>query len=229
MDINAGLNKLQLIDGGFPAQPGVQRSGYLSQGSYDTSLQRLKYQNAGDESNYQAVSGYAGDSSADVPLGYAPRTRVGEGDQISPSEYSRMASPFYPGVADAAGVPHYRNASGSRLSENQAAALERKLRGMQQEQDFVQQPGNPLQRLQFPQSYDLANYQAARLNALSGFYPVAHLGGIGAPSMVSRPHREQDPTQVVRSPLLEEFRANSKGNKRYELKVRTPNAHFLLS
>jgi hypothetical protein len=56
------------------------------------------------------------------------------------------------------------------------------------------------------------------LNAMSGFYPVGHLSGLGAAALVSRTQREHDPTQVVRSPLLEEFRANSKGNKRYELK-----------
>ncbi|KAI9934068.1 hypothetical protein ASPWEDRAFT_103309 [Aspergillus wentii DTO 134E9] len=218
VDINAGFNKLQLNDGGFSTQPGVQRPPYLSQGSYDATFQRLKYQNGGEEPNYQAVAGYTADGPADLPLGYAPRSRV-EGDSISPTEYPRMGSPFYPGIENAAGaVPHYRNPSGSRLSDGQAAALERKLRGMQQEQEFVQQAGNPLQRAQFPGSYDFAGYQAARLNALSGFYPVAHLGSLGAAAMVSRSPRDHDPTQVVRSPLLEEFRANSKGNKRYELK-----------
>ncbi|KAJ5600288.1 Armadillo-like helical [Penicillium hetheringtonii] len=48
-------------------------------------------------------------------------------------------------------------------------------------------------------------------------YPMAQLG-LGAAALVNRAQREHDPAQVVRSPLLEEFRANSKGNKRYELK-----------
>lgn len=72
--------------------------------------------------------------------------------------------------------------------------------------------------MQFP-AYDFAGYQAARLNALAGFYPVSPLGGLGAAALVPRGQRENDLSQVVRSPLLEEFRANSKGNKRYELKV----------
>lgn len=82
----------------------------------------------------------------------------------------------------------------------------------------MQGPSGSLQRGQFPPSYDYSGYQSARLNALSGFYPVTHLGQLGAAALVSRGHRDHDPTQVVRSPLLEEFRANSKGNKRYELK-----------
>lgn len=213
MDLNAGLSKLQLNDGGFP----TQRPSYMPHGSFDASVSRSKYpQGAGDEGNYQSVQGYMGDGAADL-LAYqaANRARM-EGGSISPSELTRMGSPFYSGLdgASLAG-PHFRNASDSRLSEGQAAALERRLRA---EAEFVS-PGNPLQRVQYPSAYDLANYQAARMNPLAGYYPVSPLAGIGAATYAPRPTRENDLSQVVRSPLLEEFRANSKGNKRYELKV----------
>ncbi|EAW08696.1 mRNA-binding protein PUF3 [Aspergillus clavatus NRRL 1] len=219
MDLSAGLNKLQLNEGGFSAHSAVGRPGYLSHSSYDASLQRLKYQNSGDESNYDAVTGYSGEGAPELPLAYqAGRSRLGDGS-ISPTEYARVEAPFYAAL-DAGAIPetHYRNGSGGRLTESQALALERKLRGMHQDQDLSQLPANPLQRIPLAPAYDLTGYQAARLNALSGFYPVAHLSGLGPAAIIPRNHREQDPAQVVRSPLLEEFRANSKGNKRYELK-----------
>ncbi|KAJ5313676.1 alpha/beta hydrolase fold domain-containing protein [Penicillium atrosanguineum] len=187
MDLSAGLNKMQL-DNGFSA---------LSP--------RGKFQN-NDDASYQALSGYGAESAQDMQLAYQPRSRGGDTGSISPSEYARMESPLYAGV-DA----QYRNSTG-RMSDNQAAAFERRLRNFQ-EQEFVQP-----QRMQMPQSYDYQGYQQARMSALQGFYPMALSGGLGAAALVSRPHREHDPTQVVRSPLLEEFRANSKGNKRYELK-----------
>ncbi|ODM20364.1 hypothetical protein SI65_03417 [Aspergillus cristatus] len=211
IDLNTGLSNLQLNDSGFP----TQRPTYMSQGSFDGNLSRSKYpQSVGEEGNYQSVPGYMGDGAADL-LAYqaANRARL-EGGGISPSELTRTGSPFYPGLdgASLAG-PHFRNASGSRISEGQAAALERKLRA---EAEFVS-PGNPLQRVQYPSAYELANYQA-RMNPLAGYYPVSSLAGIGAAAYAPRPTRENDLSQVVRSPLLEEFRANSKGNKRYELK-----------
>lgn len=221
VDLNAGLSKLQLNDGSFAARPAAQRPAYVSHSSYDGSLQRAQYPQAlADDGNYQTGTGYMTDGSADLGLAYQARSRV-DGGSISPAELTRMGSPFYAGM-DGTSIagPHFRNASGSRLSEGQAAALERKLRGMQPEADYAAPIANPLQRVQFSPAYDFAGYQAARLNALAGFYPVAPMGGLGAATFTPRP-RENDLSQVVRSPLLEEFRANSKGNKRYELKVIT--------
>lgn len=218
MDINAGLNKLQLNESGLSGQ--FHRPPYLSHASYDGSLQRVKYPS--DDGGYQAGAGYGAEGTADLALAHqAGKSPIGECDRIA-LEYARMGSPFYSVENPGAIAPQYRNNAGGRggrLSDGQVVALERKLRGLQQEQDYAQHSANPLQRMQFPPAYDFAGYQAARLNSLSGFYPMAHLGGLGATAMVSRAHRDQDPTQVVRSPLLEEFRANSKGNKRYELKV----------
>lgn len=220
IDLSTGLNKLHLNDGGFGTQPAPQRPPYLAHASFDGSYPRVKYQNNSDDAGYQALGGYATEGAQDMHLAYHGRSRAGDTGSISPSEYARMDSSIYPGID----APQYRNASGGRISDTQAAAFERKLRNFQ-EQDLVQGHSNPLQHMQLPPSYDYSGYQAARLNALSGFYPVAHLGGLGAASLVSRAHRDHDPTQVVRSPLLEEFRANSKGNKRYELKV---NPSFML-
>lgn len=211
VDLSAGFNKLQLNEGGFGSQTGVHRPPYVPHASFDGSITRTKYQ-SNDEGGYHALANYASESARDMHLGYHPRSRAADTGSISPSDYARMDSPLYPGV-DAS--THYRNSA--RTSENQQAALEQRLRNFQ-EQEFVQAQGNAIQRMQAPQSYDYSGYQNARMSALQGYYPMAHLGGLAAPSLVSRSQREHDPTQVVRSPLLEEFRANSKGNKRYELK-----------
>ena len=217
VDISAGLSKLQVNDGAF-GHSVAQRPAYMSHASYDGSL-RAKYAQGGDESNYQPAPGYVADGATDLGLAYQASRSRADGS-VSPAELTRMGSPFYPGV-DTGSVagPHFRNASGSRLSEAQTLALERKLRGMQPEAEYAASVANPLQRVQYPPSYDFAGYQAARLNALAGFYQVSPIGGLGAAAFSPRGHRENDLSQVVRSPLLEEFRANSKGNKRYELKV----------
>ncbi|CAG8268047.1 unnamed protein product [Penicillium salamii] len=201
MDLNASFNKLQMNDGAFIAQGG-QRPSYIPHASFDGTFPRNKYQN--DEAAYQAL-GYNSESAQDLQLAYQARSRAGNTGSISPSDYARIDSPIYSGV-DGAG--QYRAAGDSH-----AAAFERRLRVLQ-EQELAQSS----QRMQYPPSYDYQAYQASRLNALSGFYPVAQLSNLGAAALVSRTQREADTAQVVRSPLLEEFRANSKGNKRYELK-----------
>lgn len=208
IDLSAGFNKLQLHDG-F-GQSAVQRPPFMPHASFDGSLPRGKYQ-PNDEASYQALSGYGIEGAPDMHLAYQARSRAADTGSISPSDYARMDSPIYSSVDG-----QYRNAGG-RASDSHAAAFERRVRNFQ-DQDFVQGSGNSMQRMQMPSSYDYQGYQQARLNALQGFYPMAHLGGLGAAALVSRTQREHDPTQVVRSPLLEEFRANSKGNKRYELK-----------
>ncbi|OJJ43807.1 hypothetical protein ASPZODRAFT_145747 [Penicilliopsis zonata CBS 506.65] len=219
VDINAGLTRLQLSDGGYVSQQISQRPSYLPSSSFEGSLNRLKFQGAAEESNYQAVPGYANDAASELQLAYAAsKSRVGDSTPISPSEYSRMGSPFYTTV-DNPSVPttQLRNGATGRYPETQSATLDRKLRAIQPD-DYSQVSANSAHRLQFPPAYDFAGYQAARLNALSGFYPMSHLGGLSPATMVARGHRDHDSSQIVRSPLLEEFRANSKGNKRYELK-----------
>ncbi|KAJ5826142.1 hypothetical protein N7474_003280 [Penicillium riverlandense] len=211
VDLSAGFNKLQLNEAGYGSQQSAQRPPYVPHASFDGSYPRVKYQS--DDVGYQTLAGYGAEGTPDMHLAYQARSRAADTGSISPSDYARMDSPLYGGAEASL---QYRN-NGGRLSDTQAAAFERRLRNFQ-EQDLVQGPSGSLQRGQFPPSYDYSGYQSARLNALSGFYPVNHLGQLGAAALVSRGHRDHDPAQVVRSPLLEEFRANSKGNKRYELK-----------
>lgn len=198
MDLNASFNKLQMNESNYASQ-GAQRPSYIPHASFDGTFPRQKYN---DEAAYQGL--YHPESAQDMQLAYA-RSRAANTGSISPSDYARMDSPIY---ATADGAAQLRNPGDSH-----AAAFERRLRALQ-EQELAQ--GS--QRMQYPPSYDYQAYQASRLNALSGFYPVAQLSNLGTAALVSRTQREADSTQVVRSPLLEEFRANSKGNKRYELK-----------
>ncbi|KAJ5545464.1 Armadillo-like helical [Penicillium sp. DV-2018c] len=204
MDLSSSFNKLQLNDGNYGSQA-AQRPAFVPHASFDGSFPRAKYQS--NEDAYQTL-GYPVDEAQEMQLAYQQaRSRAANTGSISPAEYARMESPLYPGVDASA---QFRNAAGN---ESHAAAFERRLRALQ-EQELAQSSS----RMQYPPTYDFQAYQASRLNALSGFYPVAHLTGLNAAALVSRTPRDHDPTQVVRSPLLEEFRANSKGNKRYELK-----------
>lgn len=204
MDLTAGFNKLQLNEGNYASQT-AQRPAFVPHASFDGTFPRSKYQS--NEEIYPAL-GYSAETAQEMHIAYQQaRSRAANTGSISPSDYARMDSPIYSGME---GPAQFRNAAGN---ESQAAAFERRLRTLQ-EQELAQGAS----RIQYPPTYDFQAYQASRLNALSGFYPVAHLNGIGVAALVSRAHRDNDPTQVVRSPLLEEFRANSKGNKRYELK-----------
>ena len=198
MDLNANSNRLQLHDGGF-SQPMLQRPPYMSHSSYDSTLSR-RYPNINDSASY--VPNYGLEANTDLSMAY--RARISDG--IPSADYNRVESPFYTGIENAA-VQYGQDLNAP------VAALERRLRGIQLEQEYLQ---NPLNRLPYQRTIDFGSANS-RMNGLSGYYP-AQLGGLG----LAQRQRDPDPNQVVRSPLLEEFRANSKGNKRYELKVSHP-------
>ncbi|KAL8791669.1 MAG: hypothetical protein Q9195_005752 [Heterodermia aff. obscurata] len=140
----------------------------------------------------------------------------------SNSETRRMQhSPYLP----SGGTPSsYQQQAPSRGSFNsgavapgQAALLDRKLRGLQQEQQGYHP--NPLQfRPQMPQDYNYHPQHALRMNPLSAYYPMGPMPNMLNPPILRGPARDQDIGQHLRSALLEEFRSNSKTNKRYELK-----------
>lgn len=226
-DINSGLNRLQLNDQQiYATQQPSQRPSYVPHSSYDASLNRYKHPLSTDDGAYPGVTSSYPEVPSEMSYGYQSISRIGERSSPPPAEYGRGA--FYSmGGTPPVAANQLRPSSGSRLSgqisDGQAALLERKLRGLQQEQDFSQVTGNAMQqRLPYATGYDLAGYSTPRLNVLNPYYPMAQFGGIPAAAMVQRgSHREHDPSQVVRSPLLDEFRTNNKGNKRYELKVRS--------
>ena len=148
----------------------------------------------------------------------------------SPSNSGARLNPHSPYYSSAGTPPVYQPGAASRSGYNpgtstgQAALLERKLRGLQQEQQSYLLP-NPNQihfRNQFPHQnpYEFHPHHSLRTTNLNPCYPVAS-DPIALPSVqIPRgPARDHDLAQPVRSALLEEFRNNSKTNKRYELKV----------
>ncbi|KAL9125388.1 MAG: hypothetical protein Q9217_005402 [Psora testacea] len=133
-------------------------------------------------------------------------------------------SPFFP----TAGTPP--NATGQNVlarvhppsaSTAQAVILERRLQGLQQQQQGYTMPQqNPAQfRNQIPYPYDMNTQQALRINSLNSYYPVPPASHLLTSSHIPRgPARDHDLAGHLRSALLEEFRNSGKTNKRYELK-----------
>lgn len=234
--ITSNFSKLSLQndDLNFNPHATLQRPAYNSHTSFDASFGRQKYQFGIDDSNYNGFGSFTPDGMPDGSYIHQPNfyrsVQLGERGSASPgaSDYRRsLNSPFYStGGTPPVGADQYRSSSGSglssRASNGQAALLDRKLRGLQQEQQSYLHPQtNPLQnRLQYGQPYDYTSYASMRVNPLA-YYPMPTYTGLAATPMVPRgPNRDSDPGQIVRSPLLEEFRTNNKTNKRYELRVR---------
>ncbi|CRG86240.1 Pumilio homolog 3 [Talaromyces islandicus] len=216
IDIGAGLNRLQLNDNtSLAGYSEARRASYANHGTYD-SASRFTGHLPADEANYQGMATYTGDVPTDFPLSYQHLSRLSERDSSPTTEYVRgINSPFYPSVGT---PPVLRPSSGHRMSvqvggEGQTALLDRKLRGLQQDQDFSQVPA----RVSFPGNYELSGYSNARLNSFSPYLQMP-FGGLSSGLGQRVAHRDPDPSQVVRSPLLEEFRTHNKSNKRYELK-----------
>lgn len=138
-------------------------------------------------------------------------------------------SPYYSSNATPSSGVHPRVPSrggyNGTVTTGQAALLDRKLRGLQQEQQgFVSYQPNPMHlRSPYANPYDFQPQQALRMNHLnpSPFYPVPTMPNFMTNQSIPRgPAKDQDPGIGWRSALLEEFRGNNKINKRYELKVR---------
>ena len=110
------------------------------------------------------------------------------------------------------------------MPDGQAVLLDQKLRMLQhQEQEFLLQQQR--QQMQFQQNNPLPQYDynsdGVQLNAINPSYYSIHQQYMAQPPAQApkATAKEQDPTQPLRSALLDEFRSNNKTNKRYELKV----------
>lgn len=226
IDISAGLNQLQLNDNqSLAGYQNPQRNAYPAHESFDRFNNHL----GTDDINYQDMSNYASDLSNEIAFGpYQSLSRLGERDASPAGDFARgLGNSFYPSMrTPPVAANQLRPSSGHRMSsqigDGQSVLLDRRLRGLPQDQDLHQHVAGAAmhQRLSFPSSYELSGYSAARLN---GFSPYLQMQYNALPSAVVQrvSHREPDPSQVVRSPLLEEFRTHNKSNKRYELKVKT--------
>jgi mRNA-binding protein PUF3 len=171
-------------------------------------------------SNFEA---YANQSFADQ--GYFNRpARFTERSSVSPagSDYRRgLGSPkYYPstGTPPSGSDQAYRPVSrGARIPQgpSELAARMQSIHFSQQAQ-FMYANQFPAQFV--PQGYE---YQAPVFRQGAGPYGYTMAMPVyAAPQGIpTRPAKDQDVGVGVRSVLLEEFRSNGKGNKRYELKV----------
>ena len=152
-----------------------------------------------------------GDHSAHSPNGSEVRR-----SHDSPS-YATNGSPP---IGEHHRAPSNTSSRGS-VSNVQVAQLERKLRGLEQAQQQYLPP--QISQIQFRTPYTQAyeyNPNMLRMNPLAQYYPLSAAGGYPTPRMIPRaPAIDTVAGESLRSTLLEEFRSNNKGPKRYELKV----------
>ena len=142
-------------------------------------------------------------------------------------------SPLYshtgtPPLADHHRAPSNSSLQRSNASGGQAALLERKLRGLQQEQQsYMSTQRNPLHYQTPYHPYDYNQQNLLRVNPLASYYSLPAQQGYQSNTQNYGLNRNipQTPTvdsnarESLRSTLLEEFRSNNKGTKRYELKA----------
>lgn len=117
-------------------------------------------------------------------------------------------------------APSNASSRGS-VSNVQVAQLERKLRGLEQaQQQYLPPQINQIPfRAPYTQAYEY-NPNMLRMNPLAQYYPLPAVGNYQPPRMIPRaPAIDTVGGESLRSTLLEEFRSNNKGPKRYELKV----------
>lgn len=232
--------KSRLDDGNEQGYSGMNGAAqFSSQGSYDHDYNRQissntpgnvwglgdsRYHNAPE--SYTSYNGIPGESCAPQYNAYlSAQLADREFTSTGVSDYRRLHSPYLsssgtsPGRAD---QNQFSSRDGvlDRAALGQAAILERKLKGLQQEQQGFSPQTNPLPfRSPFAQSYDFNTQNGLRINPLTPYYPVAAVGGFPGPTVPRGPARDHDVGQNLRSALLEEFRSNNKTSKRYELKV----------
>ena len=197
-------------------------------------------------------SGYGGNSQTirNTQTSFEPNSRSGS-SLNPPSQYRQQRSdrtsyspstsdlrrnhdsPLYshtstPPLSDHHRAPSNSSVQRSNAGGGQAALLERKLRGLQQEQQsYMSTQRNPL-HFQTPyHPYDYSQQNLLRVNPLAPYYSLPPQQGYqsnaqnyAASRNISQTTRlDSNAAESLRSTLLEEFRSNNKGTKRYELKV----------
>ena len=166
-----------------------------------------------------SASGFA--RAANFRSGFNGQFSQSPGDSDSrPSHHS----PFYSTTGTPPTFTHQNSHNRGNVvgtSSAQPALLDRRLRGLQQQQQaFHPQTPQVAMRSQMPLPFEVGAQQYP-VNPFASYYPIApasHL--LAGPQIPRGPARDQDPASQLRSPLLEEFRNNGKTNRRYELKVR---------
>ena len=228
-DLSTAMNKLDL---GKENQESAYNSLYdYSQSALPSNVGTgYGMSNTGYRSNSISADLDHRQASTAVPSYNQNRVLLGDHNSHSPpsNDYHRRShdSPIYPQNSNPHLIDHQRAGSMASVRSNvgtgQAALLERRLRGLQQEQqNYSMAPPNPLQyRAPFAPPYDYSPPNMLRMNPFAQYYPMQVVNGYqGSRAIPRMPAIENNAGESLRSSLLEEFRTHSKGTKRYELKV----------
>ena len=228
-DLSTAMNKIDL---GKENQESAYNSLYDYPQSALPSNVGTSYgmSNSGYRSNSVSVDLDHRQASTAAPSYNQHRGMLNDHNSHSPpsNDYHRRShdSPIYPQNSNSPLIDHQRAGSIASVRSNvgtgQAALLERRLRGLQQEQqNYSMAPPNPLQyRAPFAHPYDYSPQNMLRMNPFAQYYPMPVMNGYQGNRAVPRvPAIENNAGESLRSSLLEEFRTHSKGTKRYELKV----------
>ena len=223
-DLTTGLHQLELNDSNhYASRPTRASVGYGSNRASDPSTTRSSYQLAAEQGNYP-LSSYTADGLAELDFPYADITRIGSGVLVNGDLPQELVSQYYMAENPPVVLPQpavaARGRSSAALNDRQGVLLDHRLRGLQPYQGPYP-PHMSLNPLRFAAPFNSpypGTYSALAIP--NGVYSVPQFVGPNAPTVLQRPpQRESDLSHAVSSPLLEEFRNNSKGNKRYELKV----------
>lgn len=215
------------------------RPTYSSNMSYDVLADRSNFRSVSNDRFSTGQVPYLSDSSPEHGFQYHPTyhrsTSYGNRGSVSSSisESRRELNPPFYSTASTPPMPSasLRASSGNVLSNrplsDQIALAEKKMTTHQQypTDQRVLQP-NPLQiRPPYQQQCEIPFQGQIQMNPLARPYAMPSYPTYpniqSGPSQNTRYNRhESEASQVIRSPLLEDFRTNSKTNKRYELKVK---------
>lgn len=217
-ELQANFAQLQLSNdrfNGYTQAGNVQRPPFYPHFSHDGTLSRFANSAAMDENaDFRSYTPEA--TLTDSTVYNHIQARLGAGTPGSPAatDYTRsMNSSFYSTAGTpSSGNPFFRP---GHNCDRQGDSLDRKLRVLQQEQHEILR-SSPNQ-FNFNPALNFVPYGARGISPLPNSYHILGFGGL--PPVAPRTSHREDSSTALRSPLLEEFRANSKGNKRYELKV----------
>lgn len=219
----------------FQTPEHMQRTAVKTDRPLEAGFSRPKYHSGSDDMGLAGQLPASSDGTAEIgypfPTDYSRSTSFSDRESSSPvaSDHRRgLSSPFY---SRSSGTPStvpesVRTASGSALSNHtsngQMVMLDRESIGSRpfpmEEQYTLSNTSHA--RVPYSQPYGFEGYLGSlRLNPLALPYPLPAYHGLTNPYPSRYPSREHDSSQIIRSALLEDFRANHKTSKRYELKV----------
>ncbi|EZG01205.1 hypothetical protein H106_08539 [Trichophyton rubrum CBS 735.88] len=232
-ELAAALSKIDVKVAGALAEHRQQalppRPSFQQRASYDAVLSRANYNIEPEEprTQYATYSRTISSPSVTLPslIRRQDRTHPTLDRSSIPGYYSSVDGQIQESMSQGLYSPRYRYAGGERSPEEQAELLAQGLRATLQQQQEQAYPSVAMSQLpggiHLPPGYRYAAFQPPQPNGIHPVQlPLYSMGPFSpvSPSLIRPSTSDQDSNQVTRSPVLQEFRANNKGNKRYELK-----------